>query len=125
MTQLGQLLHGGWGYAEEYPRSSRYVADAQVLPIFEGVKPILTLKVIARQLLAGSGDGGVPTGLGPSPCRACRARPAADPRSQAAPQEIAADRLKPKRDVGLSWSYGEPAGSEPLKASTLAQAARD
>ena len=52
VTQEGQLLHGGWGYAEEYP-ISRYVVDAQVLPIFEGVKPILELKVIARQLLAG------------------------------------------------------------------------
>ena len=31
---------------------SRYVVDATVLPIFEGVKPILELKVIARQLLA-------------------------------------------------------------------------
>jgi (2S)-methylsuccinyl-CoA dehydrogenase len=51
VTQEGQLLHGGWGYAEEYP-ISRYVIDAQVLPIFEGVKPILELKVIARQLLA-------------------------------------------------------------------------
>jgi len=51
VTQLGQLLHGGWGYAEEYP-ISRYVADAQVLPIFEGVKPILALKVIGRGLLA-------------------------------------------------------------------------
>jgi (2S)-methylsuccinyl-CoA dehydrogenase len=51
VTQLGQLLHGGWGYAEEYP-ISRFVADAQVLPIFEGVKPILTLKVIGRSLLA-------------------------------------------------------------------------
>ena len=50
VTQLGQLLHGGWGYAEEYP-ISRYVADAQVLPIFEGVKPVLTLKVIGRSLL--------------------------------------------------------------------------
>ncbi|MGE5186123.1 MAG: acyl-CoA dehydrogenase family protein [Acidobacteriota bacterium] len=50
ITQLGQLLHGGWGYAEEYP-ISRYVADAQVLPIFEGVKPILALKVIGRSLL--------------------------------------------------------------------------
>jgi (2S)-methylsuccinyl-CoA dehydrogenase len=50
VTQLGQLLHGGWGYAEEYP-ISRYVVDAQVLPIFEGVKPILTLKVIGRALL--------------------------------------------------------------------------
>ncbi|HBZ69727.1 MAG TPA: acyl-CoA dehydrogenase [Deltaproteobacteria bacterium] len=52
VTQEGQLLHGGWGYAEEYP-ISRYVVDAQVLPIFEGVKPILELKVVARSLLAG------------------------------------------------------------------------
>jgi (2S)-methylsuccinyl-CoA dehydrogenase len=51
VTQLGQLLHGGWGYAEEYP-ISRYVVDALVLPIFEGVKPILTLKVVAKALLA-------------------------------------------------------------------------
>jgi len=50
-SQLGQLMHGGWGYAEEYP-ISRYVVDATVLPIFEGVKPILELKVIGRALLA-------------------------------------------------------------------------
>jgi (2S)-methylsuccinyl-CoA dehydrogenase len=50
LTQEGQLLHGGWGYAEETP-ISRYVVDALVLPIFEGVKPILELKVIARHLL--------------------------------------------------------------------------
>jgi (2S)-methylsuccinyl-CoA dehydrogenase len=56
VTQLGQLLHGGWGYAEEYP-ISRYVADAQVLPIFEGVKPILTLKVVGRSLMAGRAGG--------------------------------------------------------------------
>ena len=35
---------------EEYP-ISRYVVDATVLPIFEGVKPILELKVIGRALL--------------------------------------------------------------------------
>jgi (2S)-methylsuccinyl-CoA dehydrogenase len=52
VTQIGQILHGGWGYAEEYP-ISRYVVDAGVLPIFEGVKPILELKVVARSLLAG------------------------------------------------------------------------
>jgi (2S)-methylsuccinyl-CoA dehydrogenase len=52
ISQLGQLMHGGWGYAEEYP-ISRYVVDAQVLPIFEGVKPILGLKVVARSLLSG------------------------------------------------------------------------
>jgi (2S)-methylsuccinyl-CoA dehydrogenase len=50
LTQEGQLLHGGWGYAEETP-ISRYVVDALVLPIFEGVKPVLELKVIARNLL--------------------------------------------------------------------------
>jgi (2S)-methylsuccinyl-CoA dehydrogenase len=53
VTQLGQLLHGGWGYAEEYP-ISRYVADAQVLPIFEGVRPILALKVVGRSLMTGN-----------------------------------------------------------------------
>jgi (2S)-methylsuccinyl-CoA dehydrogenase len=52
ITQQSQLLHGGWGYAEEYP-ISRYVVDALVLPIFEGVKPILELKVVARNLFAG------------------------------------------------------------------------
>ncbi len=52
VTQQGQLMHGGWGYAEEYP-ISRYVVDAQVLPIFEGVKPILELKVVGRSLMAG------------------------------------------------------------------------
>ena len=50
-TQEGQLIHGGWGYGEEYS-ISRYVVDALVLPIFEGVKPVLELKVIARTLLA-------------------------------------------------------------------------
>lgn len=50
ITQAAQLLHGGWGYTEEYA-ISRYVADALVLPIFEGVEPILELKVIGRGLL--------------------------------------------------------------------------
>ena len=50
VSQEGQLLHGGWGYAEEYA-ISRYVVDAQVLPIFEGVKATLQLKVIGRALV--------------------------------------------------------------------------
>ena len=54
VTQAAQQLHGGWGYSEEDP-VSRYVVDALVLPIFEGVKPILELKVIGRQLLASAG----------------------------------------------------------------------
>lgn len=52
-TQAAQQLHGGWGFSEE-DSIARYVVDALVLPIFEGVKPILELKVIGRQLLAGA-----------------------------------------------------------------------
>ncbi|MFP6664077.1 MAG: acyl-CoA dehydrogenase family protein [Deltaproteobacteria bacterium] len=50
-TQEAQILHGGWGFAEEFP-ICRYVVDALVLPIFEGVKPILGIKVIGRSLLS-------------------------------------------------------------------------
>ena len=53
-SQSAQQLHGGWGYSEE-DAIARYVIDALVLPIFEGVKPILELKVIGRQLLAAAG----------------------------------------------------------------------
>ena len=52
-SQAAQQLHGGWGYSEEDP-IARYVVDALVLPIFEGVKPILELKVVGRQLFAAS-----------------------------------------------------------------------
>lgn len=51
ITQDAQLLHGGWGYAEEYA-ISRYTVDALVLPLFEGVKATLELKVVARNLLS-------------------------------------------------------------------------
>ena len=51
VTRESLLLHGGWGYSEEDP-ISRYVVDALVLPIFEGVKPVLELKVIGRELLS-------------------------------------------------------------------------
>jgi (2S)-methylsuccinyl-CoA dehydrogenase len=50
ISQDAQLLHGGWGYAEEYA-ISRYAVDALVLPLFEGVKATLELKVVARNLL--------------------------------------------------------------------------
>jgi (2S)-methylsuccinyl-CoA dehydrogenase len=52
VAQEGQVLHGGWGYAEE-TAISRYVVDAQVLPIFEGAKPVLELRVIGAALLRG------------------------------------------------------------------------
>ena len=55
LSQRAQLLHGGWGYAEEFP-VARYVADALVLPIFEGVEPILEMKVIGRGLLQAAAD---------------------------------------------------------------------
>ena len=57
VTREAQLLHGGWGFSEEDP-IARYVVDALVLPIFEGVKPVLELKVIGRQLLARAARGG-------------------------------------------------------------------
>ena len=44
-------IHGGMGYAEEFP-VSRYFVDARVLSIFEGADEVLALKVIARRLLA-------------------------------------------------------------------------
>ena len=43
-------IHGGMGYAEEYP-VSRYFVDARVLSIFEGADETLALKVIARRLV--------------------------------------------------------------------------
>jgi (2S)-methylsuccinyl-CoA dehydrogenase len=44
-------LHGGMGYAEEFP-VSRYFVDARVLSIFEGADEILCLRVIAKKLVA-------------------------------------------------------------------------
>ena len=43
-------IHGGMGYAEEFP-VSRYFVDARVLSIFEGADEVLALRVIARGLL--------------------------------------------------------------------------
>jgi (2S)-methylsuccinyl-CoA dehydrogenase len=43
-------IHGGMGYAEEFP-ASRYFVDSRVLSIFEGADETLSLKVIARRLL--------------------------------------------------------------------------
>ena len=47
-------IHGGYGYAEEYP-VSRYFVDARVLSIFEGADETLALKVVARRLVAAAG----------------------------------------------------------------------
>ena len=52
VTREALQIHGGMGYAEEYP-VSRYYVDARVLSIFEGADETLCLKVIARRLLAG------------------------------------------------------------------------
>lgn len=49
VTREAQQLHGGMGYAEEFP-ISRYFVDARVLSIFEGADETLCLRVIARRL---------------------------------------------------------------------------
>ena len=51
LSREAMQIHGGMGYAEEFP-VSRYFVDARVLSIFEGADEILALKVIARRLLA-------------------------------------------------------------------------
>jgi (2S)-methylsuccinyl-CoA dehydrogenase len=55
-TRDAMQLHGGYGYAEEYPVSRLFV-DARVLSIFEGTEEILALRVIARDLLNRAGGG--------------------------------------------------------------------
>jgi (2S)-methylsuccinyl-CoA dehydrogenase len=47
-------IHGGMGYAEEYPVSRLFV-DARVLSIFEGADETLALKVVARRLVEAAG----------------------------------------------------------------------
>jgi len=56
VTREAMQIHGGMGYAEEYP-VSRYFVDARVLSIFEGADETLALKVIARNLVAHAADG--------------------------------------------------------------------
>jgi len=51
IAREAQQLHGGMGYAEEFP-ISRHFVDARVLAIFEGAEEVLALRVIARALLA-------------------------------------------------------------------------
>jgi (2S)-methylsuccinyl-CoA dehydrogenase len=50
VTREAMQIHGGMGYAEEYPVSRLFV-DARVLSIFEGADETLALKVVARRLL--------------------------------------------------------------------------
>ncbi len=50
VTREALQIHGGMGYAEEYP-VSRYFVDARVLSIFEGADETLALRVVARRLV--------------------------------------------------------------------------
>ncbi len=50
VSREAMQIHGGMGYAEEFP-VSRYFVDARVLSIFEGADETLALKVIARRLV--------------------------------------------------------------------------
>jgi len=50
VTREALQIHGGMGYAEEFP-VSRYFVDARVLSIFEGADETLALRVIVRRLI--------------------------------------------------------------------------
>lgn len=50
VTREAMQIHGGMGYAEEYP-VSRYFVDARVFSIFEGAEEVMALRVCARELL--------------------------------------------------------------------------
>lgn len=50
ITREAMQIHGGMGYAEEFP-VSRYFVDARVFSIFEGAEETLILRVVGRQLL--------------------------------------------------------------------------
>jgi (2S)-methylsuccinyl-CoA dehydrogenase len=54
VTREAMQIHGGMGYAEEFP-VSRYFVDARVLSIFEGADETLALKVVARRLVEQAG----------------------------------------------------------------------
>jgi len=54
VTREAMQIHGGMGYAEEFP-VSRYFLDARVLSIFEGADETLCLRIIARRLLERAG----------------------------------------------------------------------
>jgi (2S)-methylsuccinyl-CoA dehydrogenase len=63
VTREAMQIHGGMGYAEEYPVSRLFV-DARVLSIFEGADETLALRVVARQLVLAAG-GSPEGGAGP------------------------------------------------------------
>jgi (2S)-methylsuccinyl-CoA dehydrogenase len=56
VSREAMQIHGGMGYAEEFP-VSRYFVDARVLSIFEGADETLALKVVARRLIEQAAGG--------------------------------------------------------------------
>jgi (2S)-methylsuccinyl-CoA dehydrogenase len=54
VSREAMQIHGGMGYAEEFP-VSRWFVDARVLSIFEGADETLALKVVARRLVENAG----------------------------------------------------------------------
>ena len=75
VTREAMQLHGGMGYAEEFP-VSRYFVDARVLSIFEGADETLCLRVIARRLA----EQALAAELASEPRAGCGVMPARSPR---------------------------------------------
>ena len=86
VTREAMQIHGGMGYAEEYP-VSRYFVDARVLSIFEGADETLCLKVIARRCSSDARSG--------ADCE--RLQPARTPRETKDSRILAAPRRSSRR----------------------------
>ena len=100
VTREAMQIHGGYGYAEEYPVSRLFV-DARVLSIFEGADETLCLKVIARRLVEAS-DASL-TGLAVAP-DGRPSRPAvAEPAARAQPDRTSADRRISRPSRRCRW----------------------
>ncbi len=107
VTREAMQIHGGMGYAEEFP-VSRYFVDARVLSIFEGADETLALKVIARALVvqhAGADRRPRREPAGPSPQRTLHAHGPCLPHRRRQVGERSADLRGGRRHHGHARAH--------------------
>ena len=107
VSREAMQIHGGMGYAEEFPVSRLFV-DARVLSIFEGADETLCLKVIARQLTASARPGSAFTR---------RVRRAASPVRRPSGSVRSRHRRGRRTDPG-GWGGGPPPPAAPTSMVT-------